>query len=115
MKFSRMLNLNLLNHVLQKYASQNCVDHRRHRPGRGLSLRVSSRQGLEAHGIQRRSTRFHTDRIDHLHQDPHVTGRRFVQHHGDLTDSSSLVRIIQAVQPDEIYNLAAQTQVAARR
>ncbi len=66
----------------------------------------------EVHGIKRRSSLFNTDRIDHLYQDPHEKGRRFILHHGDLTDSSSLVRIIQQVQPDEIYNLAAQSHVA---
>lgn len=66
----------------------------------------------EVHGIKRRSSLFNTDRIDHLYQDPHETGRRFILHHGDLTDSSSLIRIIQQVQPDEIYNLAAQSHVA---
>jgi GDPmannose 4,6-dehydratase len=66
----------------------------------------------EVHGIKRRSSLFNTDRIDHLYQDPHEKNRRFVLHHGDMTDSSSLVRIIQQVQPDEIYNLAAQSHVA---
>ena len=70
------------------------------------------KKGYEVHGIKRRSSLFNTDRIDHLYQDPHVNGRKFVLHHGDLTDSTSLVRIIQAVQPDEIYNLAAQSHVA---
>ncbi len=69
-------------------------------------------KGYEVHGIKRRSSLFNTDRIDHLYQDPHETGRKFVLHHGDLTDSSSLIRIIQQVQPDEIYNLAAQSHVA---
>ncbi|KAF0162022.1 MAG: GDPmannose 4 6-dehydratase [Rhodocyclaceae bacterium] len=69
-------------------------------------------KGYEVHGIKRRSSLFNTDRIDHLYQDPHVSNRRFVLHHGDLTDSSSLIRIIQQVQPDEIYNLAAQSHVA---
>jgi GDPmannose 4,6-dehydratase len=64
------------------------------------------------HGIKRRSSLFNTDRIDHLYQDPHEPGRRFILHHGDLTDSTSLIRIIQQVQPDEIYNLAAQSHVA---
>jgi GDPmannose 4,6-dehydratase len=64
------------------------------------------------HGIKRRTSLFNTDRIDHLYQDPHEKGRRFILHHGDLTDSSSLIRIIQQVQPDEIYNLAAQSHVA---
>src|SRR4030066_1724258 len=58
------------------------------------------------HGIKRRSSLFNTDRIDHLYQDPHVSNRNFVLHYGDMTDSSSLIRIIQQVQPDEIYNLA---------
>ena len=69
-------------------------------------------KGYEVHGIKRRTSLFNTDRIDHLYQDPHDTDRRFVLHHGDLTDSSSLIRIIQQVQPDEIYNLAAQSHVA---
>ncbi len=69
-------------------------------------------KGYEVHGIKRRSSLFNTDRIDHLYQDPHDTGRKFILHYGDMTDSSSLVRIIQQVQPDEIYNLAAQSHVA---
>jgi len=69
-------------------------------------------KGYAVHGIKRRTSLFNTDRIDHLYQDPHVDNRRFVLHHGDMTDSSSLVRIIQQVQPDEIYNLAAQSHVA---
>ncbi|WP_374586938.1 GDP-mannose 4,6-dehydratase [Ideonella dechloratans] len=70
------------------------------------------RKGYEVHGIKRRSSLFNTDRIDHLYQDPHVDNRNFILHYGDLTDSTSLVRIIQKVQPDEIYNLAAQSHVA---
>ncbi|MGO6720121.1 GDP-mannose 4,6-dehydratase [Rhizobium leguminosarum] len=69
-------------------------------------------KGYEVHGIKRRTSLFNTDRIDHLYQDPHDTNRRLVLHYGDMTDSSSLVRIIQQVQPDEIYNLAAQSHVA---
>lgn len=69
-------------------------------------------KGYEVHGIKRRSSLFNTDRIDHLYQDPHETNRKFILHHGDLTDSTSLIRIIQQVQPDEIYNLAAQSHVA---
>nr|WP_208605161.1 GDP-mannose 4,6-dehydratase [Pseudomonas abietaniphila] len=69
-------------------------------------------KGYEVHGIKRRTSLFNTDRIDHLYQDPHVEGRNFILHHGDLTDSTSLIRIIQQVQPDEIYNLAAQSHVA---
>ncbi len=69
-------------------------------------------KGYEVHGIKRRTSLLNTDRIDHLYQDPHEQGRRFVLHHGDMTDSSSLIRIIQLVQPDEIYNLAAQSHVA---
>ncbi len=69
-------------------------------------------KGYIVHGIKRRSSLFNTDRIDHLYQDPHEPDRRFILHHGDMTDSSSLVRIIQQVQPDEIYNLAAQSHVA---
>ena len=69
-------------------------------------------KGYEVHGVKRRTSLFNTDRIDHLYQDPHEKDRRFILHHGDMTDSSSLVRIIQQVQPDEIYNLAAQSHVA---
>jgi len=69
-------------------------------------------KGYEVHGIKRRTSLFNTDRIDHLYRDRHEKDVRFFLHHGDLTDSSSLVRIIQQVQPDEIYNLAAQSHVA---
>ena len=69
------------------------------------------KKGYEVHGIKRRASLFNTDRIDHLYQDPHVDNRKFALHYGDMTDSSSLVRIIQKVQPDEIYNLAAQSHV----
>jgi len=69
-------------------------------------------KGYEVHGIKRRASLFNTDRIDHLYQDPHVSNRNFILHYGDMTDSSSLIRIIQQVQPDEIYNLAAQSHVA---
>lgn len=69
-------------------------------------------KGYEVHGIKRRTSLFNTDRIDHLYQDPHEPDVRFKLHHGDLTDSTSLIRIIQSVQPDEIYNLAAQSHVA---
>jgi GDPmannose 4,6-dehydratase len=70
------------------------------------------KKGYEVHGVKRRSSSFNTDRIDHLYQDPHVDGRNFILHYGDLTDSTNLVRIVQQVQPDEIYNLAAQSHVA---
>jgi GDPmannose 4,6-dehydratase len=69
-------------------------------------------KGYEVHGIKRRASLFNTDRIDHLYQDPHVQDRRFFLHYGDLTDSTNLIRIVQQVQPDEIYNLAAQSHVA---
>ncbi len=69
-------------------------------------------KGYEVHGIKRRASLFNTDRIDHLYQDPSVKQRRFILHYGDLTDTSSLVRVVQQVQPDEIYNLAAQSHVA---
>jgi GDPmannose 4,6-dehydratase len=69
-------------------------------------------KGYEVHGIRRRASLFNTDRIDHLYQDPHLPGTRMFLHYGDLTDTSSLVRIIKQVQPDEIYNLAAQSHVA---
>jgi GDPmannose 4,6-dehydratase len=69
------------------------------------------KKGYEVHGIKRRSSLFNTDRIDHLYQDPHVDNRHFVLHYGDLTDSTNLIRIVQQVQPDEIYNLGAQSHV----
>ena len=69
-------------------------------------------KGYEVHGLKRRTSLFNTDRIDHLYQDPHEQDRRFILHHGDMTDSSSLIRTIQQIQPDEIYNLAAQSHVA---
>jgi GDPmannose 4,6-dehydratase len=69
-------------------------------------------KGYEVHGVKRRSSMFNTARIDHLYQDPHAEDRRLVLHYGDLTDSTNLIRIIQQVQPDEIYNLAAQSHVA---
>tara|TARA_B100001079_G_scaffold269877_1_gene283000 strand:- start:229 stop:1347 length:1119 start_codon:yes stop_codon:yes gene_type:complete len=69
-------------------------------------------KGYEVHGIKRRSSLFNTDRIDHLYQDPHESDRKFILHYGDLSDSMCLVRIIQEVQPDEIYNLGAQSHVA---
>ena len=70
------------------------------------------RKGYLVHGIKRRTSLFNTDRIDHLYQDPHLAHRNFILHYGDLTDSSSLVHVIQKTQPDEIYNLAAQSHVA---
>jgi GDPmannose 4,6-dehydratase len=69
-------------------------------------------KGYEVHGIKRRASSFNTDRIDHLYQDPHDRDVRLTLHYGDLTDSTNLIRIIQEVQPDEIYNLAAQSHVA---
>tara|TARA_B100000035_G_scaffold313772_1_gene328269 strand:+ start:1613 stop:2668 length:1056 start_codon:yes stop_codon:yes gene_type:complete len=69
-------------------------------------------KGYEVHGIKRRTSLINTDRIDHLYQDPHEKDLKFILHHGDMTDSSSLIRIIQEVKPDEIYNLAAQSHVA---
>ncbi len=69
-------------------------------------------KGYEVHGIKRRSSLFNTDRVDHLYQDPHVDSKRFTLHYGDLTDSTNLIRIVQQVQPDEIYNLGAMSHVA---
>ena len=68
-------------------------------------------KGYEVHGIKRRASLFNTDRIDHLYEDPHVERRRLILHYGDLSDSSNLVRIVQEVKPDEVYNLAAQSHV----
>lgn len=69
------------------------------------------KKGYVVHGLKRRSSLFNTDRIDHLYQDPHTQGRNLILHYGDLTDSTNLIRIIQETQPDEIYNLAAQSHV----
>ncbi|ORJ57696.1 GDP-mannose 4,6-dehydratase [Geothermobacter hydrogeniphilus] len=69
-------------------------------------------KGYLVHGLKRRASLFNTDRIDHLYQDPHIENRNFILHYGDLTDSTNLIRIIQEVQPDEIYNLAAMSHVA---
>ena len=69
------------------------------------------KKGYTVHGLKRRSSSFNTGRIDHLYQDPHVSKRNFILHHGDMTDSTNLIRIIQEIQPDEIYNLAAQSHV----
>lgn len=69
------------------------------------------KKGYEVHGVKRRTSLFNTDRIDHLYEDPHVASRHFILHYGDMTDSSVLTHIVQKVQPDEIYNLAAQSHV----
>ena len=69
-------------------------------------------KGYEVHGIKRRSSSFNTSRIDHLYQDPHEQDPNFILHYGDLTDSTNLINIIQKIQPDEIYNLGAQSHVA---
>ena len=69
-------------------------------------------KGYEVHGIKRRASSFNTQRVDHLYQDPHVDNKNFILHYGDLTDSSNLTRILQEVQPDEVYNLGAQSHVA---
>ncbi len=68
-------------------------------------------KGYEVHGIKRRASSFNTDRIDHLYQDPHEKDRRFILHYGDMTDATNVLRVIQTVQPDELYNLAAQSHV----
>ena len=69
-------------------------------------------KGYEVHGIKRRASSFNTERIDHIYEDPHEKGRRFILHYGDMTDATSLIHVVQQVQPDEIYNLAAQSHVA---
>ena len=68
-------------------------------------------KGYIVHGIKRRASSFNTERVDHLYQDPHIDGKNFVLHYGDMTDATNLIRIVQEVQPDEIYNLAAQSHV----
>ena len=69
-------------------------------------------RGYEVHGLKRRTSLFNTDRIDHLYEDPHVPDARLHLHHADMTDSTNLIRVMQQVQPDEVYNLAAQSHVA---
>lgn len=69
-------------------------------------------KGYEVHGIKRRASSFNTSRIDHIYQDRHETNPRFFLHYGDLTDTSNLIRLVQEIQPDEIYNLGAQSHVA---
>ena len=68
-------------------------------------------KGYTVHGIKRRSSSFNTGRIEHLYQDPHDVNQRYVLHYGDMTDATNLIRIVQQTQPDEIYNLAAQSHV----
>src|SRR6266478_5391210 len=67
-------------------------------------------KGYKVHGIKRRASSFNTARIDHLYEDPHISNRHFFLHYGDMTDSGNLIRVVQEVQPQEIYNLAAQSQ-----
>ena len=69
-------------------------------------------KGYEVHGIKRRASLFNTERVDHIYQDPQIENRRFQLHYGDLTDSSNLIRIMKEVEPDEVYNLGAQSHVA---
>ncbi len=69
-------------------------------------------KGYQVHGIKRRASSFNTERVDHLYQDPHESNLHFVLHYGDTTDATNLLRVIQSVKPDEIYNLAAQSHVA---
>ncbi len=69
-------------------------------------------KGYEVHGIKRRASLFNTQRVDHIYEDPHIANSRFKLHYGDLTDSSNLTRIISEIQPDEVYNLGAQSHVA---
>ena len=69
-------------------------------------------KGYEVHGIKRRASQFNTQRIDHLYQDPHEPDPRLILHYGDLTDSTNLIRVVQEVQPDELYDLGAQSHVA---
>ena len=69
------------------------------------------KKGYTVHGLKRRTSSFNTDRIDHLYEDPHIENQRFILHHGDMTDSTNLIRLIKEIQPDEIYNLAAMSHV----
>ena len=69
-------------------------------------------KGYEVHGIKRRASSLNTERIDHIYEDPHIENKRFILHYGDLTDSSNITRILKEVEPDEVYNLGAQSHVA---
>ena len=68
-------------------------------------------KGYEVHGLKRRSSSFNTSRIDHIYEDPHIEDARFFMHYGDVTDSTNMIRLIQSIRPNEIYNLAAQSHV----
>ena len=87
------------------------LDHRRHRTGRRVLAELLLSKDYIVHGVKRRSSLINTDRIDHLYHDPHEPGVCFFLHYGDLTDATNLIRIVQEVQPTEIYNLAAQSHV----
>ena len=69
------------------------------------------KKGYIVHGLKRRSSQFNTDRIDHLYEDPHIENQKFILHHGDMTDSTNLIRLIKEIQPDEIYNLSSMSHV----
>src|SRR5262249_31554750 len=88
-----------------------CLNCRRYRQDGAYLAEFLLRKGYFVHGIKRRSSSFNTGRVDHLYQDPHERSPRFTLHYGDLTDATNLIRIIQEVQPNEIYNLAAQSHV----
>ncbi len=94
------------------YLDQEGPDHRHTGQDGAYLAELLLSKGYEVHGIKRRASSFNTDRIDHLYQDPHERGVRLQLHYGDLTDATNLIRIVQQVQPDEIYNLAAQSHVA---
>ena len=94
-----------------KRARQSCLDHRRYRPGRRLPPAALLGKGYIVHGIKRRSSSFNTERVDELYLDPHEHETRFIMHYGDLTDATNVIRLVQEHQPDEIYNLAAQSHV----
>ena len=85
-------------------AHEEGTDHWYYRAGRHYLAELLLEKGYEVHGIKRRASSFNTSRIDHLYQDPHDENPRLILHYGDLTDSTNLIRIIQQVQPDEIYN-----------
>ena len=95
-----------------RHAATNCFDYRRHRSRWGLSCPIAAGKGYVVHGVKRRSSSFNTQRVDELYADPHEHATRFHLHYGDLTDATNLIRLVQEVQPDEIYNLAAQSHVA---
>lgn len=98
---------------MRRLDNEKGINYRRyHRQDGSYLAEFLLEKGYEVHGIKRRSSLFNTQRVDHIYQDPHTNNQHFVLHYGRYTDSTNLTRIVQQVQPDEIYNLGAQSHVA---